>query len=289
MATREILIFENPTTETLTMDDPRIETDRIEVEAVAQTEAEAGAAILARGLSAIEPIDLSDDELRVLDAATAITSISSAEDFQRGGEILVFIRRTLRRVADHYKGYKDPVNALRGHILDLERSDLRGWEAESERLTPIVDGWRVQEAARIERERREAQAAEDQRVRAEQQAIADALKAQAAQQPDKAVAKAQAAEARSIEQKPLAARSVASRPLPTVAGLGAGSEKPVAEILDLMTLVKAVAAGKVPLAALEPERLIESHPWLNRQAGQMGEQLQYPGVRIVKKRVIAAR
>ena len=62
-----------------------------------------------------------------------------------------------------------------------------------------------------------------------------------------------------------------------------------AEITDVLALVKAVAAGAVPLAALEPERLIEAHPWLNKQVTQLREEFIVPGVVAVQKTGLSGR
>ena len=45
---------------------------------------------------------------------------------------------------------------------------------------------------------------------------------------------------------------------------------------DLAALVAAVAAGEVPLAALEPHL-----PFLNQQARALKDELRYPGVQVV--------
>jgi hypothetical protein len=50
-----------------------------------------------------------------------------------------------------------------------------------------------------------------------------------------------------------------------------------AEVVDLAALVRAVADGTVPLAALTPDQA-----YLDEQAAQAGEALAIPGVRPVK-------
>jgi len=50
-----------------------------------------------------------------------------------------------------------------------------------------------------------------------------------------------------------------------------------AEVVDLMALVRAVADGSAPLAALKPDLA-----FLDEQAAQAGEALAIPGVRAVR-------
>ena len=57
-----------------------------------------------------------------------------------------------------------------------------------------------------------------------------------------------------------------------------------AEVTDLMALVKAVAAGAVPLVVLQADMKV-----LNAQAKALKEHLVYPGVKVVSSSSIAAR
>lgn len=57
-----------------------------------------------------------------------------------------------------------------------------------------------------------------------------------------------------------------------------------AEVTDLRALVKAIAEGKVPLAAVEANL-----SFLNRQAGSLKAEMAYPGVRVYEDRQVGKR
>ncbi len=57
-----------------------------------------------------------------------------------------------------------------------------------------------------------------------------------------------------------------------------------AEVTDLRTLVKAVAEGKAPLAAVEVNL-----SFLNKQAGSLKAEMAYPGVRVYEDRQVGKR
>lgn len=76
---------------------------------------------------------------------------------------------------------------------------------------------------------------------------------------------------------------VFSPPTPKADGIGFRSTWS-AEVLDFNALVIAVAAGKVPLAALKVDPV-----FLNRQASSLKNELRYPGVRVSENRVAAVR
>lgn len=147
---------------------------------------------------------------------------------------------------------------------------------------------RRREAARIEQERLAAEAraqreaAEKARREAEEAAAAgraeEAAKATAA--ATEAAAQADASEdlSRTIAEAPVVVTSA-----PKVSGVSM-RETWSAEVDDLMTLVKAVAEGKAPLACLQADMKV-----LNAQARALKAQLAYPGVRAVSTSSVAAR
>lgn len=70
--------------------------------------------------------------------------------------------------------------------------------------------------------------------------------------------------------------------VPKVSGI-AGRDVWKAEVTDLMALVQAVAAGKVPLAAVEANTKT-----IGQQARSLMAEMKWPGVRVWPERVIAA-
>lgn len=68
---------------------------------------------------------------------------------------------------------------------------------------------------------------------------------------------------------------VTSGGAPKVKGVSKAAERYKATVTDLMTLVKAVAEGKVPILALQP-----NDKFLGQQANSMKQLLNYPGVKV---------
>lgn len=127
-----------------------------------------------------------------------------------------------------------------------------------------------QDRIRIERQRKLDEAAEKDRQRLEQQANRAATKGQV----DKAVElqeRAAMVVAPIVQEEPINVLGISRR------------ENWHAEVIDLRALVKGVAEGQVPLAAIEANRT-----FLNGQARALRAELRYPGVRAVPERTIAA-
>ena len=87
---------------------------------------------------------------------------------------------------------------------------------------------------------------------------------------------------RLLNEKVEAAPVVLPRFTPKVAGI-AMSQRYAAEVVDLMELVEAVAAGKAPIQCLKADTV-----FLNRQAVAMKTAMHYPGVRVKTDSTIAA-
>lgn len=68
---------------------------------------------------------------------------------------------------------------------------------------------------------------------------------------------------------------VSSIGAPKVKGVSAAAEKYKATVTNMVDLVKAVAEGKVPILALEP-----NEKFLRQQANSMKQLLNYPGVKV---------
>ena len=100
------------------------------------TLAEAAASCgVVRSVAEVDPFDLAEDEETIVIQAQLL-KVGTAESFARGGELLVGIKRMIRAVTSHYGRYLDPLNAVRGEILDMKRADLSPLEQAVENLTP---------------------------------------------------------------------------------------------------------------------------------------------------------
>lgn len=202
-------------------------------------------------------------------------------------ETLKPIRSLDKRTREYWKPVLDA--GKKGEAAFKAR--LIAWQTEQERMR-----------REAERAAREAAAREQERLRAlarqaeeEARARADALRRQAeeadAQAAAALLAKAEAVEDQAFEQASelieqaamVPAQAVAVPPAPKLEGSSI-REVWSAEVVDLMELVRAVVAGKVPLAAVEPNMKV-----LNAQAKSLKGQMDYPGVRSVCERTMASK
>jgi hypothetical protein len=213
------------------------------------------------------------------------------------------IRKNVEAFHDQQKG---PINSVRTIALDLEKQDVVAWKtletALGARLLAFDTELERQRKAEQDRLNREAlQKAQDEAT-ARAKALRDAAKAE----DDLAVKKQLNAQARQLKDAPIFVAPVeVASPVQQTGTRTTWS----ADITDLETLVVAVAMGilkrrakvgqftsltimgeqDAPLAALEADRLLSSHPWLNTQAGQSREEFSMPGVVAVSKTGLSGR
>ena len=150
---------------------------------------------------------------------------------------------------------------FRGPLAALE-------EAERYLKNALHDYRREQE---IKRQREEAEA------RAAAEAERKRLLAEAEQAEDHHEADALIEEAALVPDPHIAPETPKVQGIHTMTTWGA-------EVTDKMALIKAVAAGKVPEAALDVNMKL-----LNQQAKSLREQLSWPGVRAVATETVVAR
>lgn len=139
---------------------------------------------------------------------------------------------------------------------------------------------KLDEAARIERERLQAEAAK-------LAAKSDALEAKAEETGDAKLL----ARAESAQHQAAVLESASSLVVSQDADVGAVKAKGMAvvtrygyEIIDLMELAKAVVAGTVPLAAFLP-----NDRWLGNRARNDKDEFKVPGCRLVKTKTASHR
>lgn len=182
--------------------------------------------------------------------------------------------------------FRDPIGFLEQAELILKRG-MSLFDDEQARI-------RREEEARqrrvLEEEQRrlaaEAAKAEEDRKRLEE----EARRAEVAGQHDQAEQLAREADAK-LQETNAAREASATMPTAIVAATEAPKAEGVsftetwsAEVTDLMSLVKAVAAGTVPLACVVADMKV-----LNQQARALKAQLDYPGVRAVATKSVSAR
>lgn len=225
--------------------------------------------------------------------------IVTAQGYESAAEKLMLVKGAMKALDLKKKSVMGPLNAavaaaralfaepedrlklaesmFKGAMLSFQEAQERE-RAEAQRV--------LDEAARKEREKAEAEAraaakrADDQR-RAEEEARRAGNEAEAR----RLAALATANEAK-VEEKTAVAQTVVPAIAvvePTKVSGIAMRETWSALVLDPNALVKAIAAGTVPMQAFEPNM-----KFLNNQAKALKKDLAYPGVRAVRETGIAA-
>lgn len=198
--------------------------------------------------------------------------VTSVAQYEEAGGMLKAIMALKKQVAETfdphikraYDAHRSLVSEKRLHETPLEDAEKA--------LKKVMLGFQMAE----EQKRREAEARAQEEARKQR----EKLEAQAAKAAEKGkVEKAAVLQA--------TAASVVSPIIPTTTPKLAGVSTRVtwkAEVTDLMTLVKAVAAGTVPLNAL-----LADNAFLNGQARAMKDTLAYPGVKAVQETGLSSR
>ena len=208
------------------------------------------------------------------------------DNHDAAADVLKEVRAIRKHVEAFHDLQKGPLNEVRAVALDLEKRDVGAWKA----LETGLGAKLLAFDAEMERQRKaeEARLTREALVRAQAEADAQAkaLREAAKAEDDLALKRQLNAQARQLKDAPVFVAPVAvASPVAKTSTTTRWS----AEIVDVLALVQAVAAGRVPLAALEPERLIESHPWLNTQATQLREEFAVPGCVAVQKTSLSGR
>jgi len=210
--------------------------------------------------------ELNREILPELSVAAEIV-VRDAESYQMAGETWKSLTALEKKIKAYWED--DVSSALKLHRSLVAKRDamlipvgeqkntlrlgMKSFEDEQERI-------RRAEQARLEEEARKA---------AEEAALAQAVALES--NGHKAAAEA-------VIAVPVVAPSVYV-PKTTPTGFGNATRRTWgAEVTDLMALVKAVAAGQVPIQAIEPNAV-----FLNQQARALKSALSYPGVRSVEK------
>jgi len=227
--------------------------------------------------------------------AEELTTITTRAEFERAGAQLVLVKTYIKRINEATQPAIEAAHAAHKRALEL-RGALLGTAHETERaLNTAVSTWEAAERRRLEAERA---AAEAQRMREEAAAAARAAAATAAaqqaaetamlEQAAAAEASGDTATAERLLAQPVAVAPVAPTPVftppattqaaPVVSGLGF-TWYYSSEVVELMDLVQAVAAGTQPLSTLQGNMTT-----LNGLARSLKDEFRVPGVKLVKDR-----
>jgi len=188
-------------------------------------------------------------------------------------EKLKAAKALISEIKEFFKPLKEKAKAAHHALCESEKEKLAPLDAA---VSDIGGKMRAYEAeqARIakEEERRLGELAKKQE---EEARLLEAIEAEEAGDADSAK--------RIMEEKPPAPIVRVQAEVPKVQGLSYRTTYR-AEVTDLRALVKAVAAGDVPLLAIMPAEV-----FLNQQARSLKETMAYPGVRVIEDRTIATR
>lgn len=198
--------------------------------------------------------------------------ITSNADYLKSAGMLQGIKALLKKIDDTFDSHiKRAFDAHRALVAEKKTHQATPLEAE-QIIKRAVLGYQQEQ----EQERRRVEAKAQEEARKEREKLeARAAKAAAAGKTEKAEALQQSAAA--------VVTPIIAPTTPKVSGISTRITYK-ATVIDKLELVKAVAAGTVPLNALDCNM-----PFLNNQARAMKETLAYPGVKVEQETGIASR
>ena len=187
---------------------------------------------------------------------------------------------TYQRVATAGLNAAANIKAIEGYINPLKERRYAAWKRVcnvlSEKLAPFeaVKKKASQLVAKYQYEQEQARLAAEE---AERKRIAEEEEKNRAVQAEQLASEGRVEEGLAVLESPTVTTApvVSSVGAPKVKGVGTAAERYKGVVTDLHALVKAVADGKVPILVLQVDQ-----SWLNKQATQMKQLLNYPGVRV---------
>jgi hypothetical protein len=202
----------------------------------------------------------------VVQANTAALAIKDTQTYELAAKIDILL--------------KDAIKDIHSKLDDFVNDDYLTWKKAVARrdghISPLQEGRDVLKAALFK-----YQQDEKERQRKEQEALDLKAKKEA---EDRILQEAMHAEemghkeeAEAILEEPInVAPAIAPVNIPKVKGFTGPRDNYSAQVTDIAALLKAIANGSVPMAAIEP-----NHVFLNGQARQLKKEMKYPGVRVL--------
>jgi hypothetical protein len=170
-------------------------------------------------------------------------------------------------IVDNFREEKTLAHKLHRVICDKEGALLKPVREVAAYYNREITRWDLEEKRKAEDERRKAEAKALKEAERDKEKEAKALERSG---------EAEAAD--HVRSQPVAPPVVARIPtIPQMKGVGQRNNYRH-KVIDFQGLVKAVAAGRVPIQALQP-----NDTFLNQQARSLKESLDYPGVRVVNQ------
>lgn len=213
---------------------------------------------------------LAEQTSAVANVPTAII-IRSNDDYEAAGERLKLFSAKEKEVEDMRKRLKSPIIAAGKAIDAFFDAPLKRLASARAAYKTGMLGYQQEE----ERKRRELEAKAQEAVRKEREKLEE--------QARKAAEKGKTEKAEALLEKASAVVAPMIAPsTPKISGISTRTTKR-ANVKDKMLLVQAIAAGTVPLAAVDANM-----PYLNGQARLNGTSLNYPGVEVIEEIGIAS-
>ena len=198
--------------------------------------------------------------------------IVSQEDYNLANDFGKRIKQSMKTIDEYCDPVIDAAHKAHKAACDQKKALYAPFEAAKKIVDAKQIEWYRKEQARAAEELRKSE--EEARRKAEEEALANAQALQDA-------GMTQAAEA--VLDTPVVIQKITVAE-PIKAGGESFRETWGSEVVDLMALVKAVAAGTQPLAYLEPNTTA-----LNSAARMFKGTVQIPGVKITSETIIARR
>jgi hypothetical protein len=212
-------------------------------------------------------------QIAVLDQTFSTVKIDNPQDYQVCGDAMIDIKKRSKSIEEKRKEIVTPLNEALKRVNALFKPPIERLDAIAARISAAMSWYqrRAEEEARQERERLAVEAAKEQerlRKEAEKQAV----------RAEKSGDEQSAAMIRSAAETMTVPAPVVQTSIPKVQGIGY-RETWTGEVFDLFALIMAVACGDVPIRVLAPVQSV-----LNDAAKTAGNQLNWPGVRVIYKK-----
>lgn len=216
------------------------------------------------------PYELRRAEIRkeysiVVKAAEGVTAITTAEQAEEATKLGRLLQVSQKEVEAFYKPIKSGIDALKAPILAAEKTDCDTLMTQKNRLGGMLTKYQQQ----VERERQEAE-------RLAREAAHKAAQEELLNRAVELDLSGDAEAAASVLEEPIIAAPVVTQASAPARFAGSIARKTYrCQVTNLMELVKAVAAGTAPLAALKADE-----SYLNKKAGLDKDSFCVPGCKL---------
>lgn len=209
-------------------------------------------------------IALRSEYSAVLAESKKIKAIETSEQAEAATKFGRLLQTASKETATFFTGVKQMIDSIKKPVLAAEKDDVNPYENEKARLGNLLTKFQLAERQRVAEEERQA------RIKAEQDAESERLSRSL-----ELAASGEMEAAETVMEEPIVAAPVVVAATETKFTGSVSRKSYSCEVENLMELVKAVAAGKVLLAAIQPDT-----SWLNQKARNEKEGFYVPGCKL---------